>query len=77
MSEFVKASFEARTLDLSSSSGKTAHEADEAQATFIDALLPLLHADQLGKLSVRMQRSAGRPGPGGDDLDMGLPPVAE
>jgi hypothetical protein len=77
VSAFVKDSFEARTLDLSSGSGKTPHETDEAQATFIDALLPVLHADQLTKLAVRLERGANRPGRGGDDLDMGLPPVAE
>jgi Spy/CpxP family protein refolding chaperone len=72
--EFVKDPFDAKKLDLSSGGGKTPHENEEMQATFIGNLLPILHPDQREKLAVRTERSGNRPNRmGGDDSEPSMP----
>jgi Spy/CpxP family protein refolding chaperone len=61
LAEFVKDPFDAKKLDLSMG-GKTPHEYEESQASFVASLLPILHPDQREKLAVRTERNGNRPG---------------
>jgi len=70
LAEFVKDPFEAKKLDLSMGGGKTPHDNEEMQVTFITGLLPILHPDQREKLAVRTERAGMRPNRmGGDDQE--------
>jgi Spy/CpxP family protein refolding chaperone len=72
LAEFVKDPFDAKKLDLSTG-GKTPHEYEESQATFIAGLLPVLHPDQREKLAVRTERSGNRPGRMGSPDEEAMP----
>jgi Spy/CpxP family protein refolding chaperone len=72
LAEFVKDPFSAKKLELSSP-GKTAHDGEENQATFIAGLLPVLHPDQREKLAVRTERSTNRPMRNSDDAEQSMP----
>lgn len=71
LAEFVKDTFDSKTLDLSQGSGKTPHESLERQATFTSALLSILHPDQREKLALRAERMANRPGRNFDESEFG------